>query len=127
MKPGEEPMPKSITAERAKDRARQQRRRDKLAGAKAPTTHTINRALVEALMQCVESARREGVHRMLTPITLNDVLPRAVAILTLGQSQASSYDLTQVKSAVLEKAAKRPDRMTTEKVTERMLRDDITG
>ena len=120
-------MPQSITAERSKDRARQQRRRDKLARTKAPTTHTINRALVEALMQCVEINRRDGVHKMLTPITLNDVLPRAMAILTLGYSQASSYDLEEVMRVIRERAGKRPDRMTIESVTKRMLRDDITG
>lgn len=120
-------MRQSITSERSKDRTRQQRRRDNLAEAKAPTTHTIHRALVEALMQCVEINRQEGVHKMLTPVTLNEVLPRAMAILTLGHSQASSYNVDQVKRAVRKKGGKRPDRMTTEKVTERMLRDDITG
>lgn len=120
-------MRQSITSERSKDRARQQRRRDNLVEAKAPTTHTINRALVEALMQCVEINRVEGVHKMLTPVTLNDVLPRAMAILTLGQSQASSYNIAQVKRAIRERAGKRPDRMATEQVTERTQRDDITG
>ena len=120
-------MRQSLTSERSKDRVRQQRHRDKLAEAKAPTTHTINRALVEALMQCVEINRREGVHRMLTPVTLNEVLPRAMAILTLGHSQASSYDLAEVKRVILEKAGKAPDRLTINDATKRMLRDDITG
>lgn len=120
-------MPRSITTERSKDRVRQQRRRDNLAEAKAPTTHTINRALVEALMQCVEINRRDGVHRMLTPVTLNEVLPRAMAILTLGFSAASSYDVDQVKRVVRERAGKQTDRLIMDAVTERMLRDDITG
>jgi hypothetical protein len=120
-------MPRSITTERSKDRVRQQRRRDNLAAAKAPTTHTINRAMVEALMQCVEINRRDGVHRMLTPVTLNEVLPRAMAILTLGFSAASSYDVDQVKRVVRERAGKQPDRFTIDDVTKRLLRDDITG
>lgn len=117
----------TVTSERKKNRVRQQKHRDKLAAAKAPTTHTVNRAIVEALMQCVESNRREGVHKMLTPATLNEVLPRAMAILTSGLSAASSYDVDQVKRAVRERAGKRPDRFTMDHVTERMLRDDITG
>ena len=120
-------MRQSITTERSKDRERQQRRRDKLSEAEAPTTHTINRALVDALMQCVELNRVEGMHKMLTPVTLNEVLPRAMAILTMGQSQASSYNLVEVKRVIREKAVKRPDRLTTNDVTKRMLRDDITG
>jgi hypothetical protein len=71
--------------------------------------------------------RRDGVHRMLTPVTLNEVLPRAMAILTLGFSAASSYDVDQVKLAVRERAGKRPDRFFMDDVTERGRRDDITG
>lgn len=118
-------MPASLTAQRIKDRNRQQRRRNKLAEAKAPTTHTINRAIVEALMQCVEINRQSGVHRMLTPTTLNDVLPRAMAILCLGTSAASSYEIEQVKRAVRARARKSPGRWYIDGVTDRMSRDDI--
>ena len=115
----------TITTERKKDRVRQQKRRDKLAKAKAPTTHTINRAIVEAVMQCVEINRQEGVHRMLAPVTLNQILPRAMAILSLGASAASSFDVEEVKRTIIERARKQPDAWHTRQVTARMMRDDI--
>jgi hypothetical protein len=118
-------MAKSITAQRATGRVRQQHRRDKLTEAKTPTTHTINRALVEALMQCVEINRKDGVHRMLSPVTLNQVLPRAVAILSLGASATSSYDVEEVIRVIRERTSKHPDSWRIDRTTARMHRDDI--
>lgn len=120
-------MTRSINVERAKDRIRQQRRRDKMAQAKAPTTHTINRAIVEALMQCVDINRQSGVHRMLTPMTLNEVLPRAIALLTLDTGGGVSlYDVEQVTQVVRNRVSKRVSRWLSDQATVRMARDDIT-
>ncbi len=94
--------------------------------AKAPTTHTINRAIVEALMQCVELNRQSGVHRMLTPMTLNEVLPRAMAILTLGLGGASSYDVDEVKRVVRARFSKSADRWLIDQATAQIAHDDIT-
>lgn len=93
---------------RAKARARQQKRRQRLAGAGIPTTHAINRAVAEALLFCVEQNLRADVPRSQTTVEFGAVVAHASLILIVGNGQSSVFEVAEVHRVMQERFRRRP-------------------
>ena len=85
---------------RAKARARQQKRRQRLAVDGTPTTHAINRAVAEALLFCVEQNLRPKVPRSQTTVELGAVIAHASLILIVGNGIGPQFDVAEVHRAM---------------------------
>lgn len=94
--------------ERAKARARQQKRRKKLVASGIPTTHAVNRAVAEALLFCIEQNLRSDVPRSQTTVEFGAVVAHASLILIVGSGQAPVYDVSQVHRVMRERFRRRP-------------------
>jgi hypothetical protein len=83
-----------------KDSERQQRRRDALKAKRAPTTHTINRAIAEGYLYLLDAELAKGAPFKLAKLTAADVLVYAMQVLTRGTNAADSYDFDSVTKAL---------------------------
>lgn len=83
-----------------KDADRQQKRRDTMKVSGAPTTHVLNRAIVEGFMYQLDFARLNGQDLASIRISAHKALAYATAILTSKTNGASRYDVAEVAKAI---------------------------
>jgi hypothetical protein len=83
-----------------KDTARQQKRRDRLKEAGAPTTHVLNRAIAEGLLYRLDAERAKGVTVSKAVISVQEVLVYATAVLTKKTNATDRYDVLAVNKAI---------------------------
>lgn len=97
---------------RVSAKERQRRRRERMAGAGVPSTHAINRALVEALLYCAERNWRQGLARAETRIEFGSVIAHATLILILGNGRSREFDPEQVHRVMNDRFRRRPRNWT---------------
>ena len=83
-----------------KDTARQQKRRDRLKEAGAPTTHVLNRAIAEGLLDCLAVELAKGLTLKSIEVSAQSVLIRARETLTKGNSAITRYQPSEVTKAL---------------------------
>jgi hypothetical protein len=93
---------------RSKARARQQKRRRRLAVSGTPTTHAINRAVAEALLFCAEQNMKPGVPRSQTTLEFGAVIAHASLILIVGNGQSPTFEVSEVHRVMQERFKRRP-------------------
>lgn len=98
----------SDEGKRAQARARQQKRRQRLAVSGTPTTHAINRAVAEALLFCVEQNWMPNVLRSQTTVELGAIIADATLILIVGNGQSPVFEVAEVHRVVQERFRRRP-------------------
>jgi hypothetical protein len=98
--------------ERAAARERQRRRRAKMVDAGVPSTHAINRALVEALLYCAERNRRTGTARAETTIEIGAVFAHASLVLIVGNGHSRELDPEEVHRVMKDRFRPRPRKWT---------------
>lgn len=84
-----------------KDRTRQQSLRDRKKAAAAPTTHTVNRAIVHAFMVELKAQREQGIKVLDANLSVGSILREAQAYLTLATHAANSYSSEEVRKAII--------------------------
>ena len=92
-----------IARAKSKDRARQQALRDRRKSVRAPSTHTINRAIAHALMAELKTQRAAGVKAAAASVSVADVLQAALNYLTEGSHGGNSYSHDAVHNALIER------------------------
>jgi len=83
-----------------KDRTRQQALRDRKKAAKSPSTHTINRAIVHAIMVELKAQRSQGVRVGDVSLSFVNILDLSYKYLTKGTHAGNSYSQDEVRIAI---------------------------
>jgi hypothetical protein len=86
-----------------KDRTRQQQLRDRKKAAKSPSTHTVNRAIVYALMVEIKAQGGAGLKVVDADVSVANVLRGALAYLSKGTHAANSYSREAVHKALVDR------------------------
>lgn len=92
--------PSPRVVRKRKDVDRQQVRRDQMKAAGKPTTHVLNRALVEGLMYQIDLHRARGVDVKSMKIPVQHLLAYAASILTTETNGSDRYDVESVVNAI---------------------------
>lgn len=83
-----------------KDTGRQQKRRDRLKEAGAPTTHVLNRAIAEGLFYWLDAERAKGVKIGMATVSVEKVLGYAGDVLTRKTNATDRYDAEAVAGQI---------------------------
>lgn len=86
-----------------RDRARQQALRDRKKAARAPSTHTIDRAIVRGVMVALKAERARSIRVSDAKISAVGLLNYALDYLTAGTHGGNSYDRHEVHRALLDR------------------------
>ncbi|MCR6671497.1 hypothetical protein [Devosia ginsengisoli] len=100
-----QPSPRVVR--KRKDVDRQQVRRNRMKATGTPTTHVLDRALVEGLMYQIDLQRVRGVDVKEMQISAQRVLAYATSILTAGTNGSDHYNVESV-AAVIRKRIGQP-------------------
>lgn len=100
--------PSTRVKRKRKDADRQQQRRDTMKVSGTPTTHVLNRAIVEGFMYQLDFARQNGRDMASVRISAQKAFAYATAILTSKTNGASRYELEAVVRAIRKRIGK-PD------------------
>lgn len=88
------------------DSDRQQTFRDRMKATGTPTTHVLDRALVEGLMYQMDLQRARGVDLKEMQIPVQYVFAYATAILTAQTNASDRYNLDAVIAAIRKRIAR---------------------
>lgn len=86
--------------EKKKDSDRQQTRRDDLKAYGIPTTHVLDRALVEGLMYQIDLHRRRDVDLKDMRVSVQNIVAYATSILTAGTNASDRYNVESVAETI---------------------------
>jgi hypothetical protein len=100
--------PSKRVVRKRKDADRQQVRRNGMKASGTPTTHVLNRALVEGLMYQIDAQRARGVAVKDIQIPAQRILAYATSILTAQTNGGDRYEVASVVGTIKERIG-RPD------------------
>ena len=86
--------------EKKKDIKRQQARRDSLKASGTPTTHVLDRALVEGLMHQIDKKRIQEIDLKDMRVSVQNIVAYATSILTAGTNATDRYNVESVAQAI---------------------------
>lgn len=92
--------PSKRVVRKRKDADRQQVRRYDLKASGTPTTHVLNRAIVEGLMYQIDLQRARGVAMKDMQIPVQRVLAYSASILTAQTNAGDRYDVGSVVGTI---------------------------
>lgn len=93
-----QPSPRVVR--KRKDVDRQQQRRDRMKATGTPTTHVLDRALVEGLMYQIDLQRVRGADVREMQISAQRVLAYATSILTAETNGSDRYNVESVSEVI---------------------------
>lgn len=100
--------PSKRVVRKRKDADRQQVRRNGMKASGTPTTHVLNRALVDGLMYQIDAQRARGVAVKDIQIPAQRILAYATSILTAQTNGGDRYEVASVVETIKERIG-RPD------------------
>ena len=89
-----------LAREKKKDSNRQQARRDDLKASGTPTTHVLDRALVEGLMYLIDSQRKQDIELKDMKVSVQNIVAYATSILTAGTNASDRYNVESVAETI---------------------------
>ncbi len=92
--------PSKRVVRKRKDADRQQVRRNDMKASGTPSTHVLNRALVEGLMYQIDLQRARGVDVQDMKIPAQHILAYATSILTAQTNAGDRYNVEAVIGAI---------------------------
>lgn len=92
--------PSKRVVRKRKDADRQQVRRNDMKASGTPSTHVLNRALVEGLMYQIDLQRKRGVDLRNMRISAQSILAYATSILTAQTNASDRYDVESVVGTI---------------------------
>ena len=92
--------PSKRVVRKRKDADRQQVRRNDMKASGTPSTHVLNRALVEGLMYQIDLQRKRGVDVRNMRISAQSILAYATSILTAQTNASDRYDVESVVGTI---------------------------
>lgn len=94
-----------LAREKKKDSNRQQVRRDDLKASGTPTTHVLDRALVEGLMYLIDNQRKQDIEIKDMKVSVQNIVAYATSILTAGTNASDRYNVESVAETIRKRIA----------------------
>ncbi|WIY52057.1 hypothetical protein O9Z70_11265 [Devosia sp. YIM 151766] len=115
----------SRLAREKKDSDRQQAHRDDLKASGTPTTHVLNRALVEGLMCQIDLHRKRDVDLKDMKVSVQNIVAYATSILTAGTNASDHYDVESVVGTIRKRIGQpKPGKFRLEYIPQRLRNAD---
>lgn len=92
--------PQRLAKGKRLDRERQQALRNRKKATKAPTTHTINRAIAHCFMAAYGAEFEQGRNVVTAKVAVGKIFEAAVVYLSAGTHGGNSFEKREIEDAI---------------------------